>query len=102
MTDFHRCPHCQGWTSSPSHKCPPIWEVRLHETKWEEDWSEIHALDPEGAAERFAEQCDQGGDYNIIRSGSAEIEVRKPGSAEVFIVDIAAESVPEYSGSLRF
>lgn len=74
----------------------------MHETRWKEDWSEVYARDPEDAAEKFAEERDQGGDYDIIRGGSAEIEVREQGSTETYIVDVAAESVPQYTGSLRF
>lgn len=100
-SDHKRCLVCKEWDWFPGHQCAPIWEVRMHETKWEEDWSQIHALSASSAAEKFCDERDSGGDYDIIREGNAEIEVRKPGDAEVTIFDISAESVPQYTAYER-
>ena len=93
---YVKCRTCGKFGTEGVHKCPQIWEVRLYETRWEEDWIEVHAADAEDAATTFAEQYDQGGDYDIIRRGSAEVEVRKLGETEVTQWDIQAESIPQY------
>lgn len=97
MSDYVKCKICDKWGYKNSHKCPPVWEVRMYERRWEEDWVEVYATDAEDAATTFAEQSDRGGDYDIIRRGSAEVEVRKQGETEVTQWDIQAESVPEYT-----
>ena len=97
MSNYVKCRTCDKWGAEGVHKCPPIWEVRLYETRWEEDWVEIYAADAADAATTFAERHDQGGDYDIVRRGSAEVEVRKLGETEVTQWDIQAESVPQYS-----
>jgi len=107
MSDFQKCRTCGEWgwlTGSfalPAHKCAPIWEVRMHRTRWEEDWTETHADDAEGAAAKFAEDYDRNGEYGIVSSGSAEVEVRKPGEDAMTIYDISAESVPQYTAHAR-
>lgn len=84
-----------------THSCPPMWEARIFETKWENDWVEVRARDAEQAATKFAEQYDQGGDYDIIQRGGDEIEVRKSGDDKIVMVDVSAESVPHYYGRVR-
>lgn len=93
---YERCKKCGDWGWFPSHRCAPIWEARLYETRWQEDWHEVNADSAETAARKFAEQYDQGGDYDIIKRGSAEIEVRKQGDNAVTLMDVSAESVPQY------
>jgi hypothetical protein len=100
-SNYDRCKKCGGWGWIDSHTCPPIWEARVHETKWEEHWHEVYARDAEDAAEKFAERSDCEGDYTIIQTGCAEIEVRKLGETETVIVDISAETVPQYRGEVR-
>lgn len=101
MSNYVKCRTCGHWGFADKHACPPIWEARIFETKWQNDWTEVYATDAEDAAERFAEEYDQGGDYTIIRDGNAEIEVRRQGSDEAAIFDISAESVPEYTAHAR-
>lgn len=101
MEGFQRCPTCQkfGWFGEKfgrEHQCAPIWEARLHETKWTEDWIEVRAQDAEEAAREFCERYDCEGEYSIIRRGSAEVEIRKPGEDTITIFDVSAESVPTY------
>jgi hypothetical protein len=96
--DFRLCKTCgeHGWFDQAfgNHVCPPIWEASM---VGDDDWHEVRAADAETAAEKFCQQYDSGGDYDIIRRGSAEVEVRKPGDGgEVTVWDVTAESVPEY------
>lgn len=104
MSDYRRCKTCGefGWfdRSAGNHACSPIWEARLFGAG-DDEWMDVHADDAETAAEKFCEQYDSGGDYDIIRCGSAEVEVRKPGDAEASLWDISAESVPEYHAYAR-
>lgn len=100
MDGYHRCQNCgdYGWFGvrfGTQHRCSPIWEARLFGAG-DDEWYEIHADDAETAAEKFCNQYDSGGDYDIIRCGSAEVEVRKPGEGAITLWDISAESVPEY------
>ncbi|MCK1503905.1 hypothetical protein [Bradyrhizobium sp. 18] len=101
MEGFERCPNCQKWgwfgvKFGREHQCAPIWEARMHETKWNEDWTEVRAHDAEEAAREFCERYDCDGEYTIIQRGAAEIEVRKPGEDRITIFDVFAESVPTY------
>lgn len=98
---YERCKTCKEWGFTGSHECPPIWEARIFETKWQEDWHEVHAADAERAAQKFAEDYDCYGDYDIIRRGSAEVEVRKVGDDKAVLVDVSAESVPHYYAHIR-
>lgn len=101
MSDFQRCSICGKYDWLAKHKCAPVWEARIHEAKWEEDWTEVHASDAEEAAETFCEQHDCDGEYNIVQSGSAEVEVRKQGEDAVTLFDITAETIPQYSAYER-
>ena len=100
MNDFRVCPVCRkwGWFDRPSgnHVCAPVWEARL---AGEDDfsWITVHASLAEDAAEEFAEQCDRDGEYGIVKSGGADVEVRKPGETEITRFEITAETVPQYS-----
>lgn len=98
---YERCKTCREWGYADSHKCPPIWEVRIYETKWQEDWHEVHASDAERAAQKFAENYDCQGDYDIVKRGSTEVEVRKQGDDQIAHVDISAEAVPHYYAHVR-
>ena len=106
MNDFRRCTVCgeHGWFDmkfNTNHVCAPVWEARIYTRKYEEDWREVYATDAEEAAAKFCEQYDQDGDYDIIRRGGEEIEVRKSKKDTVIIVDVEAESVPHYYGHER-
>lgn len=96
------CKHCdKHYHEGYQHACPPLWEARVFETKWQNEWHEVHGNDPEQAAARFCEIYDRNGDYDIVRRGGDEIEVRKPGDDEIIMVDVSAESVPHYYGHVR-
>lgn len=36
MSDFQRCQTCGDFAFLSRHKCAPVWEARIHETKREE------------------------------------------------------------------
>jgi hypothetical protein len=95
MSDWGKCKTCSSYGWLGSHKCDPVWEARIYGDG--DDWYEVHASDAEDAAARFAEEYDQGGDYDIIKRGSAEVEVRKQGEEVIQLIDVTAESVPQYS-----
>ena len=106
--DYHRCKTCgeYGWFGDSAvklgaHRCPPSWQVRMHETKWESEWRDIHARDLEEAASKFCQQHDSNGDYDIITNGDAVVEVRKSEADPATIVEIRAESVPTYYARAR-
>jgi hypothetical protein len=106
MTDFRRCPICgeNGWFGAlhnANHVCDPTWEARIFTRQYEEEWTTVHGSDAEDAAAKFCENYDAGGDYDIVRRGGDEIEVRKSEGAEIVIVDVEAETVPHYYGHER-
>ena len=106
MSDFRKCPVCgeYGWFDmqfNKNHTCALIWEARIYTRKYEEDWHTVHANDAEQAAAKFCETYDQNGEYDIVRRGGEEIEVRKSDGDKVIIVDIEAETVPHYYGHER-
>lgn len=98
---YERCKHCDHWGWSNTHACPPIWEARIFETKWQNDWNEVRATDAEDAAKRFAEEYDVNGEHDIVRRGCEEIEVRLQGSEKIWMVDVSAETVPAYYATVR-
>jgi hypothetical protein len=106
MVGFERCPTCRefGWFGEKfgrEHQCAPIWEARICETKWENGWMEVRAHDAEEAASKFCQRYDSDGEYSILQSGEAEVEVRKLGEDDVTVVEITAESVPTYYAHAR-
>jgi hypothetical protein len=105
MSDFRKCTVCRewGWFDGKlgNHICKPSWEARLLETKWENGWTDCRGRDAEEAASNFCQRYDSDGEYSIIQSGEAEVEVRKLGSDEVTVVEISAESVPTYYARAR-
>lgn len=92
---MRQCATCREWTSSDHHKCHPVWEVR-EEAPYDTDWENYHAWDSEEAAEKFAEEYDQCGDYTVIKGTPIIVQVRKPGSDVVERFEIRAEAEPRY------
>jgi hypothetical protein len=106
MGEWRRCAICGehgafGMTYNKDHVCAPVWEARIYTEKNEEDWHAVHANDAGQAAAKFCEAYDQDGDYDIVRRGSEEIEVRKSAGDKIIIIDVSAESVPHYYGRAR-
>ena len=96
MSDYQPCLTCGEWDWIGKHKCSPAWEVRQIGDS-DDEWYLVHAVDDETAAEKFCEMYDRDGEYSIVTSGSAEVEVRKPGSVVVSQWHVAAETVAHYS-----
>lgn len=102
MSSFDACKRCGRYVWNDDCRCVLFqaaipWKGAVDES----DWTDVYEREPEYAAEKFAERYDcDGGDYTIIRNGDAEVWVR---DAENVITkwDIVAESVPEYSATLR-
>ena len=93
------CPKCDNFMLFPnSHRCPPEFVCEPADTKgYGEGYEQtICASDAEAAAEKFCEQWDAGGDYDIIRGGEFEVKVTDRGG-DVTYWHIVAESVPSYS-----
>lgn len=68
-----------------------------HGDDWE-DCDNIEAFDHEEAAEKWAEEDDQQGDYGIISSGeSEEIFIRREGESDIKKFKVWAESCPHYN-----
>lgn len=93
--NYRRCPVCDTFAWMDRHVCPSVWMCRLEGN--DNDWSTIYALDPEDAAERFAEQYDSGGEYTIVREGEARVEVQLQDRETIKLFEVTAESVPQYS-----
>lgn len=74
------------------------YECRFADTKhYGEDWREIEAPTPSMAAEKFAEDYDRRGDYDIVRLGSSDGPVEiKCSDGSIIKYDIIAEIVPRY------
>jgi hypothetical protein len=93
---YDKCPTCKKYGWLDTHKCAPVWEVRI---KGDEEWSEQHGDDPEDAAADFAERLDHNSnEYEIVSRGGDEFEVRKPGETEILSVRVYAQMVPTYTG----
>jgi hypothetical protein len=105
MTDrsFDRCKTCGDYDWIATHKCKPMWEVRINEPSFsgppDEAWDVIHANNAEEAAEKFCEHYDSGSEYVIVTNGGTKVEVRKRFETETTIWDIEAESRPHYRAS---
>jgi hypothetical protein len=77
-----------------------IFEIlypNYHGVDWK-DCATIEALDHEQAAEKWAEEDDQQGDYTIIGyGGSEEIHVREQGQSDIKTFKVYAKSRAYYS-----
>lgn len=99
------CKVCGHFMMFPdSHRCPPMWEC------WSEDYGEtrersaqkVRASDAEEAAEKYAEQSDEGGDYTIIKGSPVDVCVvplGAPAGTKPSRFHVEGESVPEYTAS---
>lgn len=75
-----------------------IYHCRFSDVKhYGEDWTHVEALDAEDAAEVFAEQSDQDGDYDIVKRGDAECPIEVKGvDGAITRWGITAETVNRY------
>lgn len=97
------CRTCEEYMLYPnSHVCPPTFLCRMDDRGYsDDDATQVCARDAERAAEKYCEQWDSGGDYDVIRSGSANVKVTDPRTGEATFWEIVAESVPQYTAYSR-
>jgi hypothetical protein len=67
---YERCASCKEWHWKDK-PCPPIYYFK-HED-WGDAFEEIRAYDYEDAAERFAKQYNEDGDYCLMDSSTEVI-----------------------------
>lgn len=90
------CATCGGWKYNERHACPPLFGVRCDDNHGPDEWVEIRAVDPEQAAEKWAESEDQNGDYLIVAQRSKPtVDVRST-TGEVTRWQVSGEAVPQY------
>ena len=91
------CNVCREYKSEGRrHQCPPKWEIWDANDETREDARISYGSDAESAATRWAARIDSGGDYTIVRGSAVVVCVSKEGSAEVQVLIVTGESVPEY------
>jgi len=92
------CPTCKKYTwniSNLPHKCPPIMTV--WESQYPEDTSEYYEVDPQYAAEAFAEEWDQD-EHTLL--GGTELTVHvQDDEGKVTRWTVTGEAVPQYSAT---
>ena len=95
------CPKCQAYMNFPeSHKCPPTWDVELHDENIRLWTGSVIAVDASAAAEKAAAEYDRE-ERNLIMSGDviqADV-ILEDGSIQTYDVD--GFPVPSYSARLR-
>lgn len=76
------CETCGNYMSSLcKHQCPPRWVCwQVEDT--ENDARAIYAPDAEYAAAKYAEKCDQDGDYAYAHDGGSNVLVRPYGTKD--------------------
>lgn len=81
-----------------SHTCPPAWRVWcIDDGETEEDARTVYATHAEAAAEKWAEQLDQGGNYLIVGGAVMTVGVRQDtGEGEAAYFVVGGEAVPSY------
>lgn len=86
MSDFTKCPNCGDYDFRSFHKCKSKWKV-FYDPCSEDDFSIIHAIDYQYAAENFAAE---------MNSDEIEVEVEpfNGGKKKTFIV--TGELIPTY------
>jgi len=102
-----RCGQYKGLTACPCI----VWEIQRDwnydpdrkptpDPEWE-DCTTVHGSDPSAVAERWAEEEDAQGDYDIVGGSDAHIRLRKLSEDDEegpwIEYAVAGRSVPEYS-----
>ncbi len=91
------CPKCEGYTVDIKfHQCPPTWRVRLLPYHGEDDYDEVLANSAQQAAQKFAEQYDQGGDYTVVGGSPIEVLVSGHKSENEKKYHVEGEAVATY------
>lgn len=101
MVDLKWCSKCgAAMFGTYTHVCAPLWEV------WEEDyhggWDEatvVRGADAQAAAEKYAEEDDACGDYEIVGGRKApRVRVRPQGDeGEGETYEVEGESIADYT-----
>lgn len=88
-----------------THRCPPRWEIR-HEDWLGDETRILYGSDAEAAGEKYAEQHDCYGDYEIVGGQEVEVQIRKAETAteeagpwETYT--LSGEPVPEYRATRK-
>ena len=91
------CDTCGGhmitWVT---HNCPPIWRARVPDHDGD-DYREIRARDAEHAAEKYAEEYDQGGDYYVVGGSPIDVIVADADGQNEKTFNVKGEAVPQYT-----
>ena len=97
------CDRCNGWSVNLTHhRCPPTWTCEPADSfNYGEGYQQkVIAHDAELAAEKFAENWDSEGDYDILRGREFGVKVTAADGAETFW-EVTGESVPNYTAMRR-
>ncbi len=87
------CPKCEEYTVDLRfHQCPPTWLVRLP-SYHDDGFDEVLADNAEQAAQKFAEQYDQGGDYNVVGGSPIDVFVSGPNGEDEKKFHVEGEAV---------
>lgn len=91
------CRRCGGHKplGTARHQCPPKWPVRFA-SDLDDGWVETYGRTEIEAAEQFCKETDAIGDYDVVRTGWAEVIVKLPNGDEVTF-EITAHSEPVYN-----
>ena len=90
MGKYQKCPICDRLDNMETHKCYPIWMVRV-EGEHEEDARPIHAIDAEEAAENFAKEYDE--PYFLNHEDMVIVTL---GNGEQLKFEVRGEAIPTY------
>lgn len=87
-----------------AHTCPPRWQV--YEEGYHAGWDDariVYARQADEAAERYAQESDEGGDYDIVGGRSTPlVHVRLDGDeGEGHAYFVEGEAVPQYRARLK-
>jgi hypothetical protein len=100
--NFIDCKTCGAYcVDAALHKCPPVWLVWQPEGgETEDDAHKVRAHTPADAAEKWAADYDNGGDYTIVGGSDETVCVRRADRGDVLRYVVRGESVPSYSARL--
>ncbi len=73
MSNGSYCTDCGKFIHGQFHQCDPEWQARFDDGRG--DWFTVRASDATGAAEKFCQAHDKNGDYDVVSSGEANVEV---------------------------
>lgn len=90
------CKRCDNLVMYPPCRCQPFKVKRLERGYEDEQPETVYALDPEFAAEKWAEEYDSdAGERRLLNGAAMAVEVTAP-DGEATRYDLHGESVPTY------